>query len=764
MYADVIVDISVEALDKTYQYHIPQRLEGDIGIGTPVKVPFGRGNRVLGGFVLNLTEKPAYEVERIKDILAVEKKQVSVEGQLLQMAAFIRERYGSTMNEALKTVLPIKKKIKSVEEHWLNFAIDKSQIPDILHEYERKHYVAKVRLLKGMLDENGTMTRRMADLKYKVKKPVIDSLVKEGILCVTRERKYRNPLPDVEGKRNTKKILNEGQQQIVEDFSREYKAGIRRPYLLYGITGSGKTEVYMNFLRTVIEEGKQAIVLIPEIALTFQTVSRFRAEFGERVSVIHSRLSEGERYDQYERAKNGEVDIMVGPRSALFTPFERLGIIIMDEEHEASYISEGAPRYHSDEVALYRAGLTEASVVFGSATPSVKSYLAAREGKYKEYCLTKRAGNAALPDIHVVDLREEMKAKNRSVFSRLLQEKLSERLQRGEQSMLFINRRGYAGFVSCRNCGNVLQCPHCDVSMTAHKNHLGEVDTLVCHYCGHAVKMPERCPECGSPYIATFGLGTQRVEEMLHRQFPMARILRMDADTTAGKNGHEGILSGFREGKADILIGTQMIVKGHDFPNVTLVAALAADMSMFENDYRSSERTFQLLMQASGRSGRGRKPGEVVIQTYRPDHYVIESVAGQNAELFYENELAYRRLLKYPPYVSMLSVYLLSENQDMGQQCVGKLAQKIHGKFGEKAILVGPTAAGVKRVKDRFRFVLYIKTESMTVLQSVKELIGRMAEENPTVYIQYEVDEGVRTEIKNWRERNGTEKYPGNWR
>ncbi len=586
MYADIIVDISVDALDKTYQYHIPEQMEELVRIGTPVRVPFGRGNRVLHGFVVNLTEQPAFDVNRIKEILKVEQKQVPVEGQLLALAGFIRDRYGSTMNEALKTVLPVRKKIKSVEEHWLNFAMDEGAVMDILHEYERKHYVAKARLIRGLLAEGGTMTRRQADRQYQVKKPVIDSLVKEGILTVTREKKYRNPLDPGSARQEPEvsRVLNEEQRVIVEDFAKEYQSGLRRPYLLYGITGSGKTEVFIRLLETVLAEGKQAIVLIPEIALTFQTVSRFRQAFGERVSVIHSRLSEGERYDQYERARMGELDIMIGPRSALFTPFERLGAIILDEEHENSYISEGVPRYHSDEVALFRASQTGASVVFGSATPSVKSYLMAKEGRYKEYRLTRRAGDAFLPDIHVVDLRQELKEKNRSVFSRLLRQKILDRLEKKEQIMLFINRRGYAGFVSCRNCGNVLQCPHCDVSMTAHKNHLGEVDTLVCHYCGHAVRMPERCPECGSPYIAAFGLGTQKVEEMLQRQFPMAKVLRMDADTTSGKHGHESVLSRFREGRADILIGTQMIVKGHDFPNVTLVAALAADMSMFEND------------------------------------------------------------------------------------------------------------------------------------------------------------------------------------
>lgn len=743
MYADIIVDISVEALDKTYQYHIPEWMEESVGIGTPVQVPFGRGNRMLHGFVVNLTEQPAFDVNRIKDILKVEQKQVPVEGQLLALAGFIRDRYGSTMNEALKTVLPVRKKIKSVEEHWLNFAMDERSVRDILHEYERKHYVAKARLIRGLLAEGGTMTRRKADRQYQVKKPVIDGLVKEGILTVTREKKYRNPL-DLESARQepeASRVLNTEQREIVEDFAEEYKSGLRRPYLLYGITGSGKTEVFIRFLETVLAEGKQAIVLIPEIALTFQTVSRFRQAFGERVSVIHSRLSEGERYDQYERARMGELDIMIGPRSALFTPFEKLGAIILDEEHENSYISEGVPRYHSDEVALFRASQAGASVIFGSATPSVKSYLMAKEGRYKEYRLTRRAGDAFLPDIHVVDLRQELREKNRSVFSRILRQKILDRLEKKEQIMLFINRRGYAGFVSCRNCGNVLQCPHCDVSMTAHKNHLGEVDTLVCHYCGHAVRMPERCPECGSPYIAAFGLGTQKVEELLQRQFPMAKVLRMDADTTSGKHGHESVLSGFREGKADILLGTQMIVKGHDFPNVTLVAALAADMSMFENDYRSSERTFQLLMQASGRAGRGQKQGEVVIQTYRPDHYVIQSVAAQDAEIFYENELAYRRMLSYPPYFSMLTVRIFSEDREKGMACVRELADAVRKKFGSLVSVVGPADDAGKKRKDQFGFTFYVKARELAQTGAVKAWLDQEFDKKKyPCYIQYEVD------------------------
>ncbi|MGN1206655.1 MAG: primosomal protein N' [Eubacterium sp.] len=741
MFADIIVDISVESLDKTYQYLVPNRLESEIHIGTPVQVPFGRGNRLLKGFVIHLTEEAAFDVTRMKEIVSVATEQMPVESELLQVAGFIRERYGSTMNEAIKTVIPIRKKVKSVEEHWLTFAVEKNQVRDILAEYKRRHYAAKVRLIEGMIAENEVISKRMAIQKYKANKAVIDGLVKEGVIRVSRERIYRKAVGETVEGRQTPPVLNEEQQQIVDDFVKDYREGIRQTYLLYGITGSGKTEVYMQLLEEVLTEGKQAIVLIPEIALTFQTVSRFQKRFPGRVSILHSRLSEGERADQIEMAKNGDIDIMIGPRSALFTPFERLGIIIIDEEHETSYISESSPRYHTDEVARFRAKLAGASVVLGSATPSVKSYQKAKEGHYKEYRLTRRAGNAALPDINVVDLREELKAKNRSVFSRLLQQKLQDCLARGEQAMLFINRRGYAGFVSCRNCGNVIQCSHCDVSMTAHKNHVGDVDTLVCHYCGHSVKMPERCPECGSPYIATFGLGTQKVEEMLQYLLPQARILRMDADTTTGKYGHEGVLSSFREGKADILIGTQMIVKGHDFPNVTLVAALAADMSMFEQDYRSSERTFQLLQQASGRAGRGKKPGEVIIQTYKPEHYVIESIRKQEDAIFYENELAYRRMLGYPPCKALLRVMISSEQKEECEEILLKIAKWIQAAYADEVQLLGPTAGGLRKRKDRFHWQLLIKGAEEEVLLGIKEKITAWMEKIPhSCYLQYELE------------------------
>ncbi len=739
MFADVIVDISVEALDRTFQYRVPEEMKDRVSLGCRVKIPFGRADREISGFVIGLSDEAKWPVEKIKSLTAIDENEISVEGQLLKLAAWIREYYGATMNEALKTVLPVKKQIKSVEEHWLTFAVSREQAERERDRCRLRHFRAKERLLAGMLEEGGEMTTRLAAKKYNVTKTVVDGLVKQGILLVTNRRRYRNPF-QTEPDTSDAIVLNDQQRKVAEHFCRQYRQGIRSTYLLYGVTGSGKTEVYMEMIRQALLLGQQVIVLIPEIALTYQTVKRFQKQFGDRVSVLNSRMSDGERYDQYERAKKGEIDIIVGPRSALFIPFAHLGLIIMDEEHENSYKSESPPKYHAREVALQRAAMAGASVVLGSATPSVETYLAAGEGRYHMYRLTERAGGAQMPQVHVVDLREELKAKNRSIFSRLLQQKIRERLERQEQVILFLNRRGYAGHVSCRSCGFVLKCNHCEVSMTAHKNHVGEVDTLICHYCGHAIAMPEVCPECGSPYIAAFGMGTQKVEEMLHRTFPQARILRMDGDTTSGKQGHERVLEPFRRGEADILIGTQMIVKGHDFPNVTLVAALAADLGMYDGDYRSNERTFDLLMQAGGRAGRGQKPGEMIIQTYNPEQYCVEAVRVQDAGLFYENELAYRRMTGYPPYSYMMAVLVLSEDQQCGKKCIGALAA-LAGSAGSEVSVIGPSEAGLSRAKDRFRYVLYVKAAEETAVTEVKhqmEMFSADAEWEKSCSIQYD--------------------------
>ena len=474
----------------------------------------------------------------------------------------------------------------------------------------------------------------------------------------------------------------------------------------------------MQLIGEMLLRGRQAIVLIPEISLTYQTLLRFYRRFKDRVSVMNSTLSPGEKYDQCERAKKGEIDIIIGPRSALFTPFPRIGIIVMDEEHEGSYKSESTPKYHTRETAMEVARLHGASVVLGSATPSLEAYYRAQEGEYQLFTLKERLTGGQLPRVYTVDLRQELREGNRSVFSRKLQELLADRLERGEQSILFLNRRGYAGFISCRACGHVMKCPHCDVSLSEHKNGM-----LVCHYCGFSQRRPSGCPECGSGYISGFRAGTQQIEEKLKELFPGVRTLRMDADTTRTKDSYEQILSAFANEQADVLIGTQMIVKGHDFPKVTLVGVLAADISLGAGDYRAGEKTFQLLTQAVGRAGRGTLPGEAVIQTYQPGHYAVAYAEKQDYEGFYKEEILYREMLGYPPAAHMLAVQIFSGEEERGRI----LAERLAGCAGEDsfhhdpAVLIGPAPASIGRINDIFRFVFYVKCSDYDRLVYIKD-------------------------------------------
>jgi primosomal protein N' (replication factor Y) len=492
------------------------------------------------------------------------------------------------------------------------------------------------------------------------------------------------------------------------------------------VTGSGKTEVYLGIIEEMIAMGKQAIMLIPEIALTYQTLLRFYKRFGNRVSVINSSLSAGEKYDQIERAKAGELDVMIGPRSALFTPFPDLGIIVVDEEHENSYKSETSPRYHARETAVEIASLCGASVVLGSATPSMEAYYRAVQGEYKLYEMKERPGNSVLPSVYTIDLREELKQGNRSIFSRKLKELMQERLSKGEQTILFLNRRGYAGFISCRSCGHVMKCPHCDVSLSEHRNGM-----LTCHYCGYQERKPSKCPSCGSPYLMGFKAGTEQVEEAIHREFPGARVLRMDADTTRRKDSYERILSAFADEEADILVGTQMIVKGHDFPRVTLVGVLAADLSLNRNDYRAGERTFQLLTQAAGRAGRGEQPGEVVVQTYQPEHYSVVYAAKQDYEGFYGEEIAYRELVGYPPVEHMLAVLIVSRVQEEGELLGKEMTDLVKREMADVAGLrvIGPAQAAIGKLSDLYRHSFYVRHGTYQTLVEAKDRLERFCRE-----------------------------------
>lgn len=726
-YADVIIDIAHEKVDRPFQYRIPEALREQIAEGSCVRVPFGAGNRLRKGYVVALRDEAAFEPSKIKEIAGVETGGVSVEGKQILLAAFLKRNYGSTMIQALKTVLPAKVSVKALEQKSVRLAIGREEAEAALLLFEKKHQTARARLVRELLSVD-RLPYALVTGKLNVSGAVIKALAGQQIISVEVEKKLRNPIR-IQAKSAEKKSLSPAQQTAVDTVLSDFDAGVHKTYLLHGITGSGKTEVYMNLIEGILARGRQAIVLIPEIALTYQTLMRFYSRFGDRVSVMNSTLSAGEKYDQCERAKRGEIDIIIGPRSALFTPFPDIGLIVMDEEHENSYKSESAPKYHAREVAEEVARMHGASVVLGSATPSLEAFYRAQRGEYTKLSLTERLTGGQLPKVHVVDLREELKEGNRSIFSRKLQELLSDRLEKKHQSMLFINRRGYAGFVSCRACGHVMKCPHCSVSLSEHKG-----GRLICHYCGYEEPAVRSCPVCKSPYISGFRAGTQQIEEKLKQLYPKARVLRMDADTTKQKESYEKILAAFAGGEADILIGTQMIVKGHDFPNVTLVGVLAADMSLSVGDYRAAERTFQLLVQAAGRAGRGVSPGEVVIQTYQPDNGAIVHAAAQDYKGFYEEEILYRELLRYPPVCHMMAVQIFAREEKAGEELAQKLAglaesfQDKEKRADRRLLVIGPAPAAVGKINDIFRFVFYIKYENYDTLIAVKDKIEEQAE------------------------------------
>lgn len=734
-YANIIVDISLDKLDKTFQYAIPSQLREQIHPGVQVDIPFGK--RTLTGYVVEVTEEPEFDVDKIRPLIGIHEGSVPMESQLIEMAAWIRKNYGSTMNQALKTVLPIKKQTRHVERKTVKLLLNEAQAQQKLALFESRNYKAKARLLRELIAQK-EIDYTMVTQKLNVSAATIRNLQEQQILQIETTTCYRNPVQHLtqEGYHLT---LNENQTQVVDRITEDMDSGHPKTYLLKGVTGSGKTEVYMELIAHVLAAGRQAIVLIPEIALTYQTVMRFYNRFGDRVSIMNSRLSQGERYDQYERAKAGEIDIMIGPRSALFTPFERLGLIIIDEEHENSYKSETSPRYHAREVAIERARINHAAVVLGSATPSIDSYYMAQTGRYQLLEMTQRVKNQALPTCEVVDLRQELRDGNRSILSKRLQELMEERLEKKQQTMLFLNRRGVSGFISCRACGYVVKCPHCDVSLSQHAG-----GRMVCHYCGYEERQPKVCPSCGSKYLGGFKAGTQKIEMLVKQRFPKARVLRMDFDTTRTKDSYEKILQAFANQEADILIGTQMIVKGHDFPNVTLVGVLAADMSLHVADYHAAERTFQLLTQAVGRAGRGQLPGQAVIQTYDPEHFAIQTAKAQDYEAFYQHEIAYRKMMHYPPIWNMLLVHCMGKNEQITQQTAQLLADKLQSaikRSGKPVLLVGPADATIAKVNDIYRKVLYMKAadyQTLVALKDALEQFGKKTNAFSNVTIQFD--------------------------
>ena len=646
-YADIIVDIVHEKLDKPFTYEIPEALSDQVKVGTAVNIPFGTGNRMKKGYVIAVHDelKIDFDPKLLKQIDSVAKKTVSTEDEFIELASWMKDRYGCTMAQALKTVLPVKNKAGTRKDR-----------PDPVNDMRKE---------------------------YELHEP------------------------------------NREQNEIINEFVNDFDSGIRRTYLLYGITGSGKTDAYMHMILHVVRSGKQVILLIPEISLTYQTIDRLYSVFGDKIAVIHSKLTPGERYEQIAKCRDGSADVIIGPRSALFAPFKNIGLIVIDEEHDTAYKNENIPRYASIDIAKKRAQMHGASLILSSATPSPDSYRNALSGEYRLMKLSSRTAGAHTPSIEVVDLREELKKGNRSIFSDRLNELILDRLEKKEQIILFMNRRGYSNFVSCRTCGNAIRCPHCDVSLTSHTGY-----RLVCHYCGYEIPQPKTCPSCGSPYIAEFGVGTQKLEKIAAKMYPQARVARLDTDSAAGKKTGEKILDDFAKGETDILIGTQMVVKGHDFHNVTLVGIMAADTSLYVSDYASGERTFELIAQAAGRAGRGEKPGCVVIQTYKPDHYAISYAAENDFDGYYKSEMNYRKMLSYPPAVHIWTAQLSSKDENELEEVSGfyaSLLEKYELKCG--AEFIGPVKPAVYKVNDYFRKLTYLKHSDYDILLKIKEQI-----------------------------------------
>ena len=664
LYADVIVDISVGKLDRTFQYKVPDELLEKVREGSKVRVPFGRGKRTADGYVIGLGYQPKCDESIIKYIESCPDNYITAEERLIRLAAWIRASYGSTFIQALKTVLPVKQK--------------------------RKRH----------------------------------KLLSESESCTETEIK--------------KILLNGEQSRIYDGIKREF-AENGRPCLLRGVTGSGKTHIYMRLIADTFEQNKQAILLIPEISLTWQTVSRFYRQFGSCVAVLHSRMSMGEKSDLIDKVKFGEVRLVIGPRSALFTPFDDLGLIIIDEEHDTSYQSEQTPRYHARETAEKRAQIENAKLLLGSATPSLESRYRCDTGEYALFELENRFEGSHLPNVVITDMRNELVSGRRTIIGSYLAEEISKRLEQKEQVMLFLNKRGHTGLYTCRSCGTVLKCPHCDVALTYHSNGL-----LMCHYCGYTHAMVDLCPNCGSPHIGGFRVGTQQAEQMIKKLFPEASVIRMDRDTTTKKDSHEELLKSFAAGKADILIGTQMIVKGHDFPQVTLVGVLDADTALYAGDFRSSERAYQLIVQAVGRAGRGRSEGCGIIQTYNPDNSVIQAAAKQDYEAFYKEEKRKRALMNYPPTGCIMSVHGSMKDEQKLLNAMDHIRKYAESLNIIGTSILGPTPEAVAKIRDSYRIAVYIKCRSLTDVVKIRRHTERYIEINSgfnDINIQFAVNE-----------------------
>lgn len=722
MFADVLIQYGVKTLDRTFTYNIPESLKDEIDVGMKVNVPFGK--QIINGFVLKIhNNKPDIE---IKDIISVVTKDLKLNDELMELGKYIKEKTLCSLISAYQTMLPSSLKVSNSKETY-----------DLIKEYISLNKSAKeidefITSNKRGVKQNEILTslKNGRVLKKEFPSSSVKRLLELGLIKIESENVYRiNPLK----KDNGNFSLTDEQKDAIEKIKNSLKE--EKTFLLHGVTGSGKTEVYMQLAEAVIASGECVIMLVPEISLTTQIVRRFYDRFGDDVAIFHSNLSEGEKYDEYKKIQKGEVHIVVGTRSAIFTPINNLGLIIIDEEHSSNYKQDNNPRYHALDMAKWRSRYHKCPLILGSATPSLESMARAGKGVYEYIALTKRIGNSKLPTITIVDMAPEFKKRN-MILSDLLQLKIMETLERHEQVMLLLNRRGYSTIITCQSCGYTHKCPHCDITLTYHKtsNHLR------CHYCGYTLINSSICPECHEKAIRDFGLGTEKVEDALKELYPSYNIVRMDTDTTSRKGAHEAIIKGIEEEKYDIIIGTQMISKGLDFPKVTLVGIINADESLNIPDFRSGENTYSLLSQVSGRAGRSDLPGSVIIQTFNPDNKTLNYVLKNDYMGNYNYEMDIRRKLKYPPYYYLASIKIASKNYELCSRESTKVASYIRKNIGPTSICLGPTTASMFRINNVYRFQVIIKYRSDPKLFEVLKTIDNEYILNKDVNIEIDID------------------------
>lgn len=726
VYCQVIVDIVHENVASPFTYRIPEGMS--LEAGQRVAVPFGRMQKE--GIVLSLTEECGLDPSRIREVIKPLEDYAAIPPELMALAGQMAQESHCPLAETLRLMLPAQMRggrIKIRTEKMVLLAVPADEA--IQKAEAEKRSPKRAQLLKLVADGE---PHTVKELSAAVQNPgeALKKLSSDGLIRIYEEEVLRTPGKVTKETYDPGFRLTQGQEEALEEILPCLKNPERKGrFLLHGVTGSGKTEVFMAAVRKTLEFGKSAIILVPEIALTPQMVSWFRLRFGPVAAVIHSRLSAGERFDEWRRIRRGDARVVIGARSAVFSPARDLGLIVVDEEHESTYISDHHPRYDAREIALARCEREHATLILASATPSILSFARARRGDYMLLEMPRRVNDRTLPDVEIIDMREELENGNRTVLSHALRKALKECTARGEQAMLLMNRRGYNSFVICRSCGYVVKCPNCDVSMTYHL--ASEEGMLSCHYCGNTMPPPQACPECGSKYIRYFGAGTQKVEEEVRKFLPQVTTIRMDYDTTGGKDGHEKILEEFRSGRARILIGTQMIAKGLDFPKVTLVGVIAADMTLNLPDYRSRERTFQLLTQVAGRAGRGEQPGHVIIQTYKPEDPVIGFAARQDYRSFFENEFRRRRRGLYPPFTQLVRLLAESEQEEAAVSAADLLEKKLteaienHPEWAGKVLLLTNDTPSVKVLRGKQRRQILMK---LLVSAEADQLIGTMTE------------------------------------